>query len=63
MLALNDDLLETMHGVTLAGTVRIGTPQDFASVLPHALQQFTALYPRTQVELHIEGKDISRGPG
>lgn len=55
MLALNDDLLETMQGVTLAGTVRVGAPQDFASVLPDALRQFSALYPRTQVELRIEG--------
>jgi DNA-binding transcriptional LysR family regulator len=55
MLALNDDLLQTVQGVTLAGTVRIGAPQDFASVLPDALRQFTALYPRTQVELRIEG--------
>jgi DNA-binding transcriptional LysR family regulator len=55
MLALNDDLLQTMQGVTLAGTVRVGAPQDFASVLPDALRQFTALYPRTQVELRIEG--------
>jgi DNA-binding transcriptional LysR family regulator len=39
----------------LAGTVRIGAPQDFASVLPDVLRQFTALYPRTQVELRIEG--------
>ncbi len=55
MLALNDDFLQTMQGVTLAGTLRIGAPQDFASVLPDALRQFTALYPRTQVELRIEG--------
>jgi DNA-binding transcriptional LysR family regulator len=55
MLALNDDLLQTMQGVTLAGTVRIGAPQDFASVLPDALRQFTTLYPRTQIELRVEG--------
>jgi DNA-binding transcriptional LysR family regulator len=55
MLALNDDLLQTMQGVTLAGTVRVGAPQDFASVLPDVLRQFAALYPRTQVELRIEG--------
>ena len=55
MLALNDDLLQTMQGATLAGTVRIGAPQDFASVLPDVLRQFRALYPRTQVELRIEG--------
>lgn len=55
MLALNDDLLQTMQGVTLAGTIRIGAPQDFAPVLPDVLRQFTALYPRTQVELRVEG--------
>jgi DNA-binding transcriptional LysR family regulator len=55
MLALNDNLLQTMQGVTLAGTVRIGAPQDFSAVLPDVLRQFTALYPRTQVELRIEG--------
>jgi DNA-binding transcriptional LysR family regulator len=55
MLALNDDLLQTMQGVTLAGTVRVGAPQDFAALLPDALRQFAALYPRTQIELRIEG--------
>jgi DNA-binding transcriptional LysR family regulator len=55
MLALNDDLLQTMQGVTSAGTVRIGAPQDFAALLPDALRQFAALYPRTQIELRIEG--------
>jgi DNA-binding transcriptional LysR family regulator len=55
MLALNDDLLQTIRRVTLAGTVRVGAPQDFASVLPDALRQFTAIYPQTQVELRIEG--------
>jgi DNA-binding transcriptional LysR family regulator len=55
MLALNDDLLQTMQGVTLAGTVRAGVPQDFAAVLPDVLRQFASLYPRTQVELRVEG--------
>jgi hypothetical protein len=40
MLALNDDLPQTMQGATLAGTVRIGAPQDFAALLPDALRQF-----------------------
>ena len=48
-----------MPGVTLAGTVRIGAPQDFAAVLPDALRQFAALYPRTQIELRIEGNERS----
>jgi DNA-binding transcriptional LysR family regulator len=55
MLALNDDLLQTMQGATLAGTVRIGAPQDFAALLSDALRQFAALYPRTQIALRIEG--------
>ena len=55
MLALNDDLLQTIEGATLAGTIRIGAPQDFAALLPDVLRQFTALYPRTQIELRIEG--------
>lgn len=58
MLALNDDLLLTIQGVTLAGTVRVGAPQDFASVLPDALREFTALYPRTQLELRVEGSGM-----
>jgi len=45
MLALNDDLLQTMQGVTLAGTIRIGAPQDFASVLPDTLRQFARSIP------------------
>jgi len=55
MLALNDGLLQTMQGATLAGTIRIGAPQDFAALLPDVLRQFAALYPRTQIELRIEG--------
>ena len=55
MLILNDDLLQTMQGATLAGLVRIGVPQDFASVLPSVLQQFASRYARTQIELRIEG--------
>jgi DNA-binding transcriptional LysR family regulator len=55
MLALNDDLLQTMQGATLAGTVRVGAPQDFAGLLPDVLRQFADFYPRTQIELRVEG--------
>lgn len=55
MLTLNDALLETMQGTTLAGELRFGCPQDFAPVLPEVLQRFAALYPRTRVDLRIEG--------
>ncbi len=55
ILALNDELLDTMQGANLDGHIRIGCTQDFASILPSVLSHFAALYPRMQVELRIEG--------
>jgi len=55
ILALNDELLETLQGANLAGHIRVGCSQDFASILPSVLSRFGALYPRMQIELHIEG--------
>src|SRR5437660_9627100 len=53
MLALNDELLDTIRGASLAGSARFGSSQDFAdTVLPRVLSQFTKLYPLVQVELH-----------
>ncbi|GGH07405.1 LysR substrate-binding domain-containing protein [Silvibacterium dinghuense] len=55
ILSLNDELLATLQGAKLAGQIRIGCPQDFAFVLPPVLSHFASIYPRMQVELHIEG--------
>jgi DNA-binding transcriptional LysR family regulator len=55
ILALNDELLDTMQGASLAGHIRIGCPQDFAPILPAVLSQFASFYPRMQIELAIEG--------
>lgn len=56
MLALNDELMDTIRGASLAGSVRLGVSQDFADpVLPRVLSQFTTLYPLVQMEVHIEG--------
>src|SRR5579862_2042283 len=56
MLALNDEVLDTVRGAALVGTIRIGVSQDFAeSVLPPALSRFTKLYPLVQLEVRIEG--------
>ncbi|ADV84852.1 LysR substrate-binding domain-containing protein [Terriglobus saanensis] len=56
MLALNDELLHTVRGAHLAGSVRLGFSQDFAeTVLPQVLSQFSALYPLVQMEVRIEG--------
>jgi DNA-binding transcriptional LysR family regulator len=56
ILALNDELLDTIRGASLAGSVRLGFSQDFAdTVLPHVLLRFATLYPLVQMEVHIEG--------
>lgn len=56
MLAINDELLDTIRGASLAGNVRLGCSQDFAeTVLPEVLSQFTQLYPLVQMEVRIEG--------
>ncbi|HEX7940729.1 MAG TPA: LysR substrate-binding domain-containing protein [Gemmatimonadaceae bacterium] len=56
MLALNDELLDTVRGAALVGSVRLGFSQDFADViLPVVLARFTALYPLVMVEVRIEG--------
>lgn len=55
LLALNDELLDTTQRAGISGVIRIGGPQDFASVLPQVLSHFASLYPRMQIELLIEG--------
>ena len=56
MLAMNDELLDTIRGASLAGNVRLGCSQDFAeTVLPEVLSQFTKLFPLVQMEVRIEG--------
>lgn len=56
LLALNDELLDTVRGASLTGQVRLGCSQDFAdSVLPGVLSRFVKLYPLVLVEVHIEG--------
>lgn len=56
MLALNDDLIEALHGAALAGHVSLGVSQDFAdTVLPAALARFARLYPHVVTDVRIEG--------
>jgi DNA-binding transcriptional LysR family regulator len=56
MLALNDELVHTIHGASLTGSVKLGCSQDFAeTVLPSVLASFAALYPLVMIEVHIEG--------
>lgn len=56
MLALNDELLDTVRGASLRGSIRVGCSQDFAeAVLPAVLARFAALYPLVTMELRIDG--------
>lgn len=55
ILAMHDELQDTMQGAKLAGHIRIGCAQDFAPILPSVLSHFASLYPQMQVELFIEG--------
>lgn len=56
LLALSDEMLDTVRGAAATGSVRIGVSQDFADiVLPAVLAQFVRLYPLVLVELRIEG--------
>jgi DNA-binding transcriptional LysR family regulator len=55
MLDLNDEVLHTARGASLAGTVRLGCAQDFSEMLlPQVLLRFTKLYPLVQIELRID---------
>jgi DNA-binding transcriptional LysR family regulator len=58
ILAIHDELLDAMEGANLAGHIRIGCPQDFASLLPPVLSHFGSFYPQMHIELFIEGNAV-----
>lgn len=52
MLDLNDRLVASLDEPALAGTVRLGTPEDFATThLPQVLARFSQTYPSVQLEV------------
>lgn len=52
MLELNDRLVASLDEPALAGTVRLGTPEDFATThLPQVLSRFAHAYPAVQLEV------------
>lgn len=52
MLALNDRLVASIAEPALAGTVRLGTPEDFATThLPQVLARFAQTHPAVQLEV------------
>lgn len=52
MLDLNDEVLSLVHEPKLAGTVRLGAPEDFASRhLPDVLARFSQAHPKVALEV------------
>ena len=45
ILAVHDELIDAVEGANLAGHIRIGSPQDFASILPSVLIAFWLALP------------------
>jgi DNA-binding transcriptional LysR family regulator len=52
ILALNDEVLMTFRAPQIAGTVRLGTPDDYAfAYLPPILKRFAETHPAVQVDV------------
>jgi DNA-binding transcriptional LysR family regulator len=55
ILSLNDELMARIREPELAGVVRLGAPEDFAtSHLPDVLARFARSYPRVALEVTCE---------
>jgi DNA-binding transcriptional LysR family regulator len=52
LLELNDDVLARLSGPTVSGSVRLGTPEDFATThLSRVLARFAEAYPAVALEV------------
>ena len=55
MLALNDSIIHELAEPALEGTVRLGTPEDFATThLPDVLARFAETHPRVSLEVSCD---------
>ena len=52
LLALNDEAWTDMRAKPVTGLVRLGIPDDYASLLPPTLSYFGQLYPSVELEVH-----------
>jgi DNA-binding transcriptional LysR family regulator len=61
MLALNDQLLESLRSDEAETRLRLGVPQDVAERwLPEALARFSRARPRVQLEVRVENNLLLR---
>ena len=55
VLALSDEMVDTLRGSSMSGEVRVGFVQDFTdNVLPLAIQRFSAHYPLVKLEVAVD---------
>ncbi|WP_181707906.1 LysR substrate-binding domain-containing protein [Chthonobacter rhizosphaerae] len=55
MLRLGDEARERLRAEEVAGTVRLGTPEDFATVhLPDVLARFARAHPKVALEVNCD---------
>lgn len=55
MISLNDEALSAVRGDEVAGRVRIGAINNYASgILPPLLAEFCAKHPEVQIEVHTD---------
>ncbi|HET6183047.1 MAG TPA: LysR substrate-binding domain-containing protein [Acetobacteraceae bacterium] len=55
MLAINDEVMATFRSPEIAGTVRLGVPDDYAfGYLPPVLKRFADTHPAVQVDVLCE---------
>lgn len=55
MISLNDEALSAVRGDEVAGRVRIGALNNYASgILPPLLAEFCSLHPEVQIEVHTD---------
>jgi len=63
ILALNDEVMATFRAPDIAGTVRLGCPDDYAlAYIPPILRRFAATHPAVQVEVRCSpSEDLIHG--
>ena len=63
ILALNDEVVATFRAPRIAGTVRLGCPDDYAlAYIPPILKRFAETHPAVQVDVRCSpSEDLMRG--
>ncbi|WP_431282552.1 LysR substrate-binding domain-containing protein [Humitalea sp. 24SJ18S-53] len=59
LLALNDEIVATLRAPPMVGTVRLGTPDDYAlQWLPGILARFAEAYPAVELDVICMNSDV-----